>query len=283
MPPVTDAENAPGATRASRRQQRERPASRPLRPSLTSVRRPLVSVATVLLCALLALSGYAHPVFVAAAVALAGFVLAWGWPALLGIPSRRGTSLVLAFTTAVCVLTVAFTDVDPFLQWMPAAIAVSLVMAFMHQLLRRDGRPRLTESVVGAAAGIAIIASGVSYAALPKSFGGERTLGAGLAALGVAALVDLLIGSRPLRRWLLPMAMALGGAAAVAAALLAGRPSLAVAAFIGVWVAGISHALRRLLNVLPAISTARSQLVSAAASVLVCGVVVYVIARVAIA
>jgi len=43
--------------------------------------------------------------------------------------------------------------------------------------------------------------------------------------------------------------------------------------------AGISHAVRRVLATLPAISGARSQLVSACASVLTGGMVVYVVGR----
>jgi len=43
--------------------------------------------------------------------------------------------------------------------------------------------------------------------------------------------------------------------------------------------AGISHAIRRALAMLPAISGARSQLVSASASLLTGGVVVYVVGR----
>ena len=51
--------------------------------------------------ALVALTGYASPQFVALAVALAGFVLAWGWPLLLSLPSPRGTSAVLAIGTVL--------------------------------------------------------------------------------------------------------------------------------------------------------------------------------------
>ena len=47
--------------------------------------------------------------------------------------------------------------------------------------------------------------------------------------------------------------------------------------------AGVSHAVRRVLATLPAISGTRSQLVSASASVLTGGVVVYVVGRLLIA
>jgi hypothetical protein len=46
-----------------------------------------------------------------------------------------------------------------------------------------------------------------------------------------------------------------------------------------VLVAGVSHAVRRVLATLPAINVARSQLVSASASVLTSGVVTYLVGR----
>ena len=71
------------------------------------------------------------------------------------------------------------------------------------------------------------------------------------------------------------------------AAILVGHRLGAVgwgaAALLGVLAAGVSHAVRRVLATLPAISGARSQLVSACASVLTGGVVVYVVGRLLIA
>jgi hypothetical protein len=66
-------------------------------------------------------------------------------------------------------------------------------------------------------------------------------------------------------------------------ALMDGRPMPAPAALIGLLAAGIAHATRRVLAVLPTMASARSQLASGAASVLVCGVVVYALGRILIA
>jgi hypothetical protein len=251
-------------------------------PPITS-RRPLAVASTIALSALVALTGYAHPVLVALAVALAGLVMAWGWPALLGLPSRFGTSVVLVIGALSCTLAAALSPDEPFLRWVPAALAVSLIAAFLHQLLRRDGRPRLTESVAASGAGLAVIASGACYVPLPHTLGGAQTLAAAMAGLGLAALADFAVPTARLRAWALPLAMVLGGVAGLLATLPAGRPQPATGALIGVLVAGTSHATRRVLAVLPSMVSTRSQLVSGAASVLLCGVVAYTLGRLLVA
>lgn len=249
----------------------------------TTSRRPLAVASTIALSALVALTGYAHPVLVALAVALAGLVVAWGWPVLLGLPSRFGTTVVLAIGAVTCTAAAALSPDEPYLRWVPAALAVSLIAAFLHQLLRRDGRPRLTESVAASAAGLAVITSGVSYIPLPQTLGGSQTLAVAMAGLGLAALADLAVPSARLRAWALPLAMVIGGLGGMLVSLQSGRPHPATGALIGVLVAGTSHAVRRVLAVLPSMVSSRSQLVSGATSVLLCGVVAYTLGRLLVA
>jgi predicted Abi (CAAX) family protease len=104
-----------------------------------------------------------------------------------------------------------------------------------------------------------------------------------MAALALSALADLATASKRLRPWALPIAMVLGGAAATVVGLLDGRPDPAPAALIGVLVAGIAHATRRIIAVLPTMASARSQLVSGASSVLMCGAVAYTLGRILVA
>ncbi len=264
-------------TRRERRAQAE--AATKALPIRRFVPRPLVVGATVAFAALVALTGYASPSFVALAVSLAGFVLAWGWPVLLSLPSPRGTTGVLAIGTVLLAGTTLLTTSDPYLEWVPAAMAVSVIIAFLHQLMRRDGRPRLTESVAATISGLAVIASGVALAPLPHVLGGDNALAATMAGLGLGALADPLIGVRRIRQWALFVAMLLGGAAGLAVALLAGSSQTAPAALLGLMAAAVSHASRRVLTVLPAAASARAQLAIAASSALVIGVVAYVIVR----
>src|SRR6478672_6306025 len=120
-------------TRRERREQAQ--AATSALPVRRLVPRPLVVAATLAFAALVALTAYASPGFVALAVALGGLVLAWGWPVLLSLPSPRGTTGVLAAGTLLLAGTALLTKSDPFLQWVPAAMAVGVVIAFLHQLM----------------------------------------------------------------------------------------------------------------------------------------------------
>lgn len=248
-----------------------------------------VSVATIVTAALLAALGYAgdaapasgplaNQVLLAAGVAWAGLVLAWAWPALHGSPSRFGSSLAIAVSAVGSAVAVWRTDEDAYLTYVPVALAVALLVMFLHQLLRRDGRARLTQSIAVTSAGIAIAAIGSCYVALARFDGGVALLGVALVAVAAGSLVDLLQPVEPLRPWLLPLGMVVGGLAAAALAGIQGDPATARAVLVGFVVAAVSHALRRVLAPLPAIGTLRGQLASATASVLLGGVVAYALA-----
>lgn len=245
--------------------------------------QPLVTVAVVALAGLLTVTAFAGPTMVALALALAAGVMAWGWPGLLGLPSPRGTSLVVGVGSAAAIGTVLATTTDPYLAWLPAALAGSMLVAFIHQLARRDGRPRLVESIASTITAIAIVVSGASLVALARTEGGAWVVAIASAAMAVSAVTDLAGGSRRLLPWLLPLAMLAGGITAILVGNRLGAVGWGVAALLGVLSAGVSHAVRRVLATLPAISSARSQLVSAAASVLTGGVVVYVVGRLLLA
>lgn len=242
-------------------------------------KQPLVTTAVVALAALLAICAFAGPLFVAIAMTLAAGVMAWGWSGLLGLPSPRGTAFVLTVGSLTAIGTAVATRTDPLLVWMPAALAGAIIVAFLHQLARRDGRPRLVESIASNITAIAIVVSGACFIVLPRTPHGAWVVALAAAGTAVSALTDL-VGDVPrLRIWLMPLAMLAGGVAAIAIALTSGDVAWGPAALLGLLAAGVSHAIRRVLAMLPAISSARSQLASAGASVLIVGVVVYVVGR----
>ena len=87
---------------------------------------------------LIALTGFTYPVLVALAVALIGGVLAYGWPTLLALPSPRGPTVVAIGSSRASPrrrhAQRALPRVDP------GSARRLPVAAFLHQLLRRDGR-----------------------------------------------------------------------------------------------------------------------------------------------
>lgn len=279
MPSVTDAMPDPPAMTRSQLRAAAAAAGPVLVPVPEMHRQPLVAIAVVALAALLTISAFAGPLLVAVAVAFPAGVMAWGWSGLLGLPSPRGTAFVLAVGSAAAIGTALATRADPLLEWMPAALAGSLIVAFLHQLARRDGRPRLVESIASNTTAIAIVVSGACFVVLPRTAHGAWVVALAAGAIAVSTLTDLLGDLPRLRAWLLPLAMLAGGVVAIGVGLASGVVGWGPAALLGVLAAGVSHALRRVLAMLPAISGSRSQLVSAGASVLTAGVVVYVVGR----
>lgn len=267
-------------TRAQRRARLQATLHEPLLPPLATVVRPVITAATLVFAALLVLAVLADPVLLAAGLAWAGLVLAWGWPTLTGSSSRFGASFAIGAAAVLVPAAAAVTSEEPYLRLVPAALVVALGVMFGHQILRRDGRPRLTDSLGSTSLALAVVTMGVAWVPLSRSNRGTELAVVALVSIGVASLGDLVVGVPRLRAWTLPLAMVLGGAGAVAAAAVVGSPPFAQAALVGFLCAAVSHSLRRVLTVLPAVTSIRAQVACAAAGLLVSGVVAYVLALV---
>lgn len=235
----------------------------------------VVGVVTVIL-AVAAVSG---PLMLAVGLAACAVVVAWGWAGTFGLPSPRGTLTVVLVGGLVLVGSVAVQDEEPWLGWVPAALALAMIAAFVHQILRRDGRPRVVQSVSSVVLGLTMVGSGVLM--LPGSHTAEGIallLGA-LAGAAASAVTDLLGRWRALRPWLVALAMAGGGAAGVAVGVwLHGSPTTWL--LVGVAAGALSQALRAVLGGLPTVSHARPRLVVGVSSVLIVGVVPYLVGMV---
>ncbi|MGL4176901.1 MAG: hypothetical protein ACRCSN_12580 [Dermatophilaceae bacterium] len=276
-PDAALAVDAPGSRRA-RREARDALLRNPVLPPLAIVPRPAVVVTTVVVCALLVLAVAVDAVLLAAGLAWTGLVLAWGWPGLLGSSSRFGSSLAIGVSAVLAPVAAASID-QPYLRWVPGAMTVGMALMFGHQLVRRDGRPRLTDSIAVTSLALAVVAVGAAWVPLARDEGSAGLAAVAFVAVAAGSLADLGAGVRAVRPWLLPAAMSLGGVAAVVAAGVLPGPGAGPAALVGLLVAAVSHAVRRVLCVLPPVAGLRGQLSAAAAGVLAPGVVAYVLTR----
>lgn len=274
-PAVARAAEPAHETRAGRRARREAAQHRPELSPLALVPRPVTVAATIALAGLLLLGVVTDPVLLGVALAFTALVLAWGWPRLLGSSSRFGSSFAIGATGVLVAGATAVTDDQPYLRLVPAALAIGLGLMFGHQIVRRDGRPRLTESVGVTSFGLALVAVGSAWMPLSRSARATDLAVVALVALAVSSLGDLVVAYEKARSWMLPLAMVLGGASAIVAASVTGSPGAAGAALVGLLVAGVAHGLRRALAVLPGIGSLPAQLAAGAAGLLVPGVVAY--------
>ena len=240
--------------------------------------RGVVTAVSAVLAATLV--GVAAPVGVAASVAVAvvlGAAVALGWPVLLSLPSPRGTTGVVLGTGAAAALVVGATPDDPWLRRLPVALALAVLAACAHQLLRRDLRPRVVDSLGGTLGGAALAASAAGWVVVPATPGGWP-LSAAAAASGAIACAALLA----------PWPLLLKAALAVAAAAVTGAAaSTAVAqvpaadgAAVGAGVAVVVVVLHALFAPLPTAGRVRSRVAMVAAPLTASGTVAYGLGRV---
>lgn len=267
-------------SRAARRAAREERRLHPILPPMATERRVPVVLATAVLALLLALATAADHALGAAAVAWLGLALAWGWPELLGSPSRFGSSIAVGVAGVLAPVTVAFTPDEPYLRHVPVVVAAAVLTMFLHQVMRKDGRPRLTQSVAVSAAGIAIATIGIAWVPLGRTSNGSEVALVAAVALAVSALTDLAAPLARVRPWMVAIAGVLGLVAGGVGGMVVTEVGALAGAVIGAVAAGLAHVMRRALCVLPPIRGLRGQLTAAAASVLVTGVPVGVLATV---
>lgn len=266
-------------TRAARRARREALLREPVLSPLATVSRPLVAVSSLVIALGLGAAAVADPGILAAALAWIGLVLAWGWPRLHGSPSGAGSTIAIALTALGAPAAAALADEPPYLRYVPVTVAAGLIAMFLHQLLRRDGRPRLTHSIGVTAYGIATVAMGAPLIAVARAPHTVALVLAALAGASAGAVAGVGVGRESLRRWLGPLAVLCGGAVGIAVGGgYAGEVRLADAA-IGAVSAAVTFAVHRVLLVLPAISRVSGQVSAAAAGLLSVGVVAVTLSR----
>lgn len=274
---VMDTGAQPFLTRSARRAARDaRPADVEL-PPIAHVPRFVTVLATVVGALLVAVAAFAGETILAVALLFGALVIAWGWPRAAGLPSPKGSSAVLALTAVLTVGSVLVTDRAPYLRWTSAALAIGVIAMFVQQLLRRDGRPRLTESVAGTSLGLVVLASGTAYLPLAHLTDGPALIAGTMAAVAAGSGADLLVRNPAVRPWLLPLAMVVGGLASVLVALVVGAPDVPPAALIGVTCAALAHAFRRLLSPEAGSYASEGQIATGLASVAVAGPLLWAI------
>lgn len=253
------------------------PLSLPLSPVSPDRVRPVAMIATVataLLLLVAALWGYAAMLAVTLVLAL---VLAASWPALAGSVTPRPSSFVLAVSSVVVVLTSLRED----LLWIAAAVALGIVLSFLHQLVRAPGRESLVLSLLAAFGGLLLVASATTMVALSHRAEPEGVVVVGMVAVVAAVLGDLLAGTRGAGPFLSFIALGAAIAAALLTSLLFPTLGALEAAGLGAAVGTVSWSFRRILSAQPAMLATQAQTAAGIGSVFVTGGVVYLFGLIA--
>jgi hypothetical protein len=236
----------------------------------------------VLGAVVLAVAGLSGGWIVTAAAGLAVLALAVGWGDLLRLPHRSGTAVFVSVLGAASLVagTLAVapgrTLTRP-LAVFAAVLAAALLSSFGHELLRRDGRRDVVESVTGTFSGqvVAVLASGwvlVAYTSAGSS--AIIVAAAAIAAARVGAAIPFPLPDE-LSAW---VGIGAGLVAALVASMFVSGVRPLTATAVGVAVSAVGVAIDRLF---PAHETRLdlSALARAAAPVAAAGTVTYAVLR----
>lgn len=247
--------------------------------------RPRVTAGALAVCALLAVAsligtgdGRLARLPLAVVVLLADVVAANGWTRVVDLPSRKGTAIVAVLAAVATSLSVLLAPDDRPLAWLPVALALAVVGAFGHQLLRTDGRPRVVTSLGGSLLAIGLLSAGACWVALPGVPGGRAAALATTAGLAAAAVVEGVLHRAGAWRVLLPVSMAVGGVVSMLVAVPLAT-TWWVGLVLGVLACAVAFSVRAMLAPLPQLTARRAQMVSATLSVLAAGAVALLVAR----
>lgn len=234
------------------------------------------AVVTAVAAALVAVAGFLGELPLAGVTAVVALALAAGWPVLLELPSPLGSAVVVALGGAGGVIVVYATRGQPFLRDLPVVVALAVVLAFVNELARQDGRHRLVESVTGTVTGV-LVAAAAGWLAALRSPGGVSLVVGGAVALAVGAAVSAV----PLGGWtgamMTVVASVVGGGAV---GYVMPELDLLSGAALGLATGILVAALYVLFDRLPALRRAPAGLAAVVLPVAVSGVLVYVVGRV---
>lgn len=229
-------------------------------------------VATAGATALLALSSvWYEPMSVVLGLASLGFAI--GWPLLLGHPAVAVSRVVIGLTAAVSIAVVMLGRPGDLVVVLGLAVAAS----FVGEMLRRDGRPRLVESVSGTVTGVAIVASGATWLGLGDARPALAVVLTATAALAAGAACTAI----PARPQVVATAATLGAAAAgLVAGLMLSSVGPLPGALAGLAAGILTSAVHLLFGTLPAIELRRAAAAAAMVPVLLAGAPTFIVGTV---
>ncbi|WP_242607950.1 hypothetical protein [Xylanimonas ulmi] len=236
------------------------------------------AVTTAVLAAAVASAAYLGTAPLVALTVVLVVLLGVGWPALSAAPARGGATIVVVAAGLGAAAVAWRTQGEPVLRHLPIVVAMSLVLAFLAEMLRRDGRPRLVESVSGSVAGAFVAVAASGWIAAQRSVGGSALVVTAAVAIAVAAVVAALPIARGWWGALVAVALAAVAGAGVGAVVPDVEPLTGLVAGV---VSGLGvGALRILFARLPGVTGVRAGLAAAVVPVAVGGMLVFAVGRV---
>jgi hypothetical protein len=235
------------------------------------------AVCTAAVAALVAAAAFVGEMPLVGVAGTLALVIAIGWPVLLTLPSVLGASMVVALGGVGAVIAVTATVGQPFLRDLPVVVALAVLLAFVNELARQDGRLRLVESVTGTVTGVLVATAAAGWVAAGRAPGGTSLVMSGAVALAAGAAVSAV----PFGGWtaaaVTTVASIVGGGAVGA---VMPEMGLLPGTLVGLSTGMLVAALHVLFDRLPALRRPLASLAAIVLPVSVSGILVYVVGRV---
>jgi hypothetical protein len=148
----------------------------------------VAAVVALALAAALVVGAATAPVMLLVAVLLVQGLVVGGWHRSLDVPGAAGGAVVAgAACVAADVLVLVEDDAERPLASVPPVLGLAVLGALAHQLVRRDGRPRLNASMSATVTVAAFGGLACAFLAVEASEGGAALVAAAAVAAGLAA------------------------------------------------------------------------------------------------
>jgi len=234
------------------------------------------AVLTTAAAIVLAAAAYVDPWAHVGVVALLVLVVAFGWPVILDLPARAGSRFVIALAGLGALAAITFTEGEPFLRELPPVVALAILLAFVNELVRTDGRVRMVESLAGTVSGVLVVVAAAGWIASSKTVGATS--------LVVVAAIALAVGTAtsavPFSPWL-GLTVAVASSAAVGFGLAFVLPDVTpiAGALIGLAVGILGATVREAFDRMPTLTLRSASAAAIVVPVTVTGTLAYVVGR----
>jgi hypothetical protein len=142
---------------------------------------------TLALAGALSLAAYAAEAPLALAVLVIQALLIWSWYDALDVPGRSVGSVLAGAAAVTADVLLLVRDDTRALTPVTGVLAVAMIGAIVHQLARRDGRERLTESLAATMTLVVLATLGALFVATQQTLGGPALVALAALSAGVAA------------------------------------------------------------------------------------------------
>lgn len=235
------------------------------------------AVLTAACAALVAAAAVLGEAVLVAVVGLLALAVAATWPVLADLPARLGSGVVVALGGAGGVIAVTATSGAPLLRELPIVVALAVLLSFVNELARQDGRHRLVDSVTGTVTGVLVATAAAGWVATGRTPAGDALVIAGAVALALGAFVSAIHFGGWLGAGVTTVVAVLGGGAVAAVMPML---DLTAGALLGLAVGILVAALHVLFDALPSVERRSAAVAALLLPVSVSGLLVYVVGRV---